>query len=119
MLEDGSFDEFYSNPNDIVNFKFNLGEKVEDLKVVRKILIFLPETFHPKVTDIEESKDLHEIKVEELVGSLQIYELLLPQIKKRKFIAIKTVKEDQNCSSNEEDGLNNEDLDLIARKYFL
>ena len=58
--------------------KFNLGEKTEDSKVVRKILYSLLESFRAKVTAIEESKDLDEIKVQELIGSLQTYELSLP-----------------------------------------
>ena len=70
MSEDESFDSFYSKLNEVVNGKFNLGEKTEDSKVVRKILQSLPESFRAKVTAIEESKDLNEIKVQELVGSL-------------------------------------------------
>ena len=50
--------------------KFNLGEKTEDSKIVRKILRSLPESFCVKVTAIEESKDLNDIKVQELIGSL-------------------------------------------------
>ena len=78
MSEDESFDSFYSKLNEVVIGKFNLEEKMEDSKVVRKILRSLPESFRAKVTTIEESKDLDEIKVQELVGSLQTYELSLP-----------------------------------------
>ena len=78
MSEDESFDSFYSKLKEVVFCKFNLGEKTEDSKVVRKILRSLPESFHAKVTAIEESKDLDEIKVQELVGSLQTYELSFP-----------------------------------------
>ena len=38
MSEDESFDSFYSKLNEVVIGKFNLGEKTEDSKVVRKIL---------------------------------------------------------------------------------
>ena len=38
MSEDDSFDSFYSKLNEVVIGKFNLGEKMEDSKVVRKIL---------------------------------------------------------------------------------
>ena len=78
MSEDESFDSFYSKLNEVVNDKFNLGEKTEDSKVVRKILQSLPESFPAKVMAIEESKNIDEIKVQELVGSLQTYKLLLP-----------------------------------------
>ena len=76
--EDESFDSFYGKLNEVVIEKFNLGEKTEDSKIVRKILRSLPESFHAKVTTIEESKDLDEIKIQELIGSLQTYELSLP-----------------------------------------
>ena len=78
MCEDESFDSFYSKLNEVVIGKFNLGEKTEDSKVVRKILRSLLENFRAKVTTIEESKELNEIKVQELIGSLQTYELSLP-----------------------------------------
>ena len=70
MSKDKSFDSFYSKLNEVVIGKFNLGEKTEDSKVVRKILRSLPESFHTKVTAIKESKDLDEIKVQELIDSL-------------------------------------------------
>ena len=70
MSEDESFDSFYSKLNEVVISKFNLGEKTEDSKVVRKIILSLPESFRAKVIAIEESKDLDEIKVQELIGSL-------------------------------------------------
>ncbi|KAG2720351.1 hypothetical protein I3760_02G031800 [Carya illinoinensis] len=66
MLEGENFNDFYAELNDIVNSRFNLGEKVEDSRIVRKILKSLPERFRSKVTAIEESKDLDEIRVEEL-----------------------------------------------------
>ena len=70
MSEDESFDSFYSKLNEVVVSKFNLGEKTEDSKIVRKILRSLPESFHVEVTTIEESKDLDDIRVQELIGSL-------------------------------------------------
>jgi hypothetical protein len=41
------------------------------------------------VTTIEESKDLEEMKIKELMGSLQTYELSLPPVQKEKTIALK------------------------------
>ena len=63
MSEDESFDSFYSKLNEVIVGKFNLGEKTEDSKVVRKIFRSLPESFRAKVTAIKESKDLDDIKV--------------------------------------------------------
>ena len=70
MSDDESLDSFYGRLNEIVIAKLNLGDKIEDAKVVRKILTSLPKSFRAKVTAIEESKDLDEIKIQELIGSL-------------------------------------------------
>ena len=104
MSEDESFDSFYSKVNKVIVSKFNLGEKTEDSKIVRKILRSLPESFRAKVTAIKESKDLDDIKVQELVGSLQTYEMSLPNQRKSKSLALKTINEkveDQDSSGED------------------
>ena len=68
--DDESFDSFYGKLNEVVIAKLNLREKIEDAKVVRKILRSLPKSFRVKVTAIEESKNLDEIKIQELIRSL-------------------------------------------------
>ena len=93
MSDDESFNSFYGRLNEIVIAKLNLREKIEDAKVVRKILRSLPKSFRAKVIAIEESKDLDEIKIQELIGSLQTYELGLPSHKSNKSLALKTINE--------------------------
>ncbi|KAF5469700.1 hypothetical protein F2P56_013749 [Juglans regia] len=78
MKDDETFDAFYAKLNHVVNSSFNLGDKIPENRIVRKILRSLPERFRPKVTAIEESKDLDNMRIEELVGSLQTYEHTLP-----------------------------------------
>ncbi|XP_065620917.1 uncharacterized protein LOC136063861 [Quercus suber] len=107
MGEDESSDSFDGKLNEILIAKLNLGEKIEDTKVVRKILRSLPESFRAKVTAIEESKDLDEIKIQELFRSLQTYELVLPSYKTSKSLALKTITERMDDSS-EEDGVEKE-----------
>ena len=75
MEEDESFDKFYAKFKDIMNSTFNLGETIPEPKIVRKVLRFLPERFHDKITVIEESKDIDKNPLTELVGNLQTYEL--------------------------------------------
>ena len=87
----------------IVIAKLNLREKIEDTKVVRKVLRSLPESFRAKVITIEESKDLHKIKIQELVSSLQTYELKLPSHKSSKSLALKSINERTGDSSNKDD----------------
>ena len=102
MSEDESFDSFYCQLNEVVIGKFNLGEKTEDSKIVRKILRSLPESFCAKVTAIKESKDLDDIKVQELIGSLQTYELSLPSQRKSKSLALNERVEAHNLSDEDE-----------------
>ena len=64
MGDDESFDSFYGKLNEIVIAKLNLGEMIEDGKMVRKILRSLLKSFREKVIAIEESKDLDEIKIQ-------------------------------------------------------
>ena len=99
MGSDEAFESFYGKLNEIVIAKLNLGEKIEDVKVVRKILRSLPEAFRAKVTAIEKSKDLDEIKIQELIGSLQTYELGLPSHKSSKYLALKTINKRMDDSS--------------------
>ena len=70
MEEDESFDEFYAKLKDIVNLAFNLWETIPEPKIVRKVLKSLPKRFHAKITAIEESKDIDQISLNELVGNL-------------------------------------------------
>jgi len=73
MLEDETFGEFYTKISDLRNSMVSLTKQILDVKLIRKILRSFPECFRSKVTTIEESKDLEEMKIEELVGSLQTY----------------------------------------------
>ena len=70
MEEDETFDEFYAELMDIMNSTFNLGEYIAESKIVRKILRYLPERFHTKITAIEKVKDIDQIPLIELVGIL-------------------------------------------------
>ena len=103
MGDDKAFDSFYGKLNEIVIAKLNLGEKIEDSKVVRKILRSLPKSFRAKVIAIEESKDFDEIKIQELIGSLQTYELRLPSHKSSKSLALKTITERMDNPLEEDD----------------
>ena len=106
MEEDESFDELYVNLKDIVNSAFNLGETIPEPKIVRKMLRFLLERFHAKITAIEESKNINQIPLTELVGKLQTYKLGLTRIgksSKGKSIALKAKSSNTDESSNDED----------------
>ena len=117
MSEDESFDSFYSKLNEVVVSKFNLGEKTEDSKIVRKILRSLPESFRAKVTAIEESKDLDDIKVQELIGSLQTYELSLPTQQKSKSLALKTINEKLEVHDSLDEDVVDKDVAYLVKNF--
>lgn len=103
MLEDETVKEFYTKISDQRNSMVSLGKKVLDAKLIKKILKSLPERFKIKVTTIEESKDLDNIKIEELMGSLQTYEFSLSPVKKAKSITLKAAKKKSRVFSDDEE----------------
>ena len=117
MSEDESFDSSYGKLNEVVIGKFNLGEKIEDSKIVRKILQSLPESFHAKVTSIEESKDLDDIKVHELISSIQTYVLSLALQRKSKSLALKTVNERVEVQDSLDEDEVEKDVAYLAKNF--
>jgi hypothetical protein len=116
MLEEETFEEFYSKMSDLRNSMVSLGKPISDVKLIQKILRSLPERFRIKVTTIEESKDLEEMKIEELVGSLQTYELSLPPVKKLKTIALNASKKKVEASSEDDSEDEEKVVAMLAKK---
>jgi len=114
MLEEETFKEFYTKISDLRNSMVSLGKQISDVKLIRKILRSLPERFRIKVKIIEESKDLEEMKIEDLVGSLQTYEYSLPPIRKTKTIALKASKASKKKSIVSSDKDSDVDEDAVA-----
>jgi hypothetical protein len=77
MKEDQNIQDFHMNTLDMANSFDSLGEKMSDEKLVRKILRSLPKRFDMKVTTIEEAQNISSMKVDELIGSLQNFEIVI------------------------------------------
>ena len=75
------------------------------------------ESFRAKVTAIEESKDLDDIKVQELIGSLHTYELSLPNHRKSKSLALKTVNERVVVHDSSDDDAVEKDIAYLAKNF--
>jgi hypothetical protein len=72
------------------------------------------------VTTIEESKDLEEMKIEMLVGSLQTYEYSLPPVKKAKTIALKASKASKRKTrvlSDEDSDIDEDAVAMLAKNF--
>ncbi|GAV91569.1 zf-CCHC domain-containing protein/UBN2 domain-containing protein, partial [Cephalotus follicularis] len=99
----------------IVNSLKNLGKNYSNQELVRKILRCLPRSWTPKVTAIEEAKDLSTIPLEQLLGSLMTHETIMKnhenvEVKKKKTIALKASKDE---SDSDEEG----DMALITSQF--
>ena len=94
-----------------------MGEKTEDSKIARKILRSLPESFRAKVTAIEESKNLDDIKVQELIGSFQTYELSFPNQRKSKSLALKIINERVDVHDSSDDDAVEKDVVYLAKNF--
>jgi hypothetical protein len=102
MFEDETFNDFFGKLSEIRNSMINLGKKVYDTKIIRKVMRSLPERFRMKVIAIESCTDLETMKIEELVGACQTYEFSLPQPRKNKDLALRTLRKNSNELSDEE-----------------
>ncbi|GAV90906.1 zf-CCHC domain-containing protein/UBN2 domain-containing protein, partial [Cephalotus follicularis] len=83
----------------IINSLKNLGKSYSNQELVRKILRCLPKSWTPKVTAIEEAKDLSTLPLEQLLGSLMTHETTMKShehvdAKKKKTIALKALREE-------------------------
>ena len=70
MKELESVDQYITQVMNIVNQLRMNGEELLDQKVVEKFLRTLPKKFDHVVVAIEESKDLSQLSVDQLMGSL-------------------------------------------------
>ena len=69
------------------------------------------------MTAIEESKDLDDIKVQELIGSLQTYELSFPNQRKSKSLALKTITERADACDSSDDDVVERDVAYLAKNF--
>ncbi|GAU49082.1 hypothetical protein TSUD_406880 [Trifolium subterraneum] len=104
MKEDERVHNFCMNVMDFANSFDDLGEKLSDDKIVRKILRSLTKKFDMKVIAMEEAQDISTMKVDELIGSLQTYESSVNERleKKNKSIAFVSNTEDEDLESDME-----------------
>jgi len=91
MKDDESIEQMYSRFQTLVSGLQILKKSYVASDHVSKILRSLPARWRPKVTAIEEAKDLNTLSVEDLVNSLKVHEIGLSEhepVKKVKSIAL-------------------------------
>ena len=122
MEHDESITKIFTHFTDIINGLKNLGKSYSNSDLVMKILRSLPSTWEAKVTAIQEAKYLNILSLEELLGSLMIYELSMKQhqkedVKKKRTIALKSTAQLDEESDDTENEEQDEEMALITRKF--
>ncbi|CAJ2661591.1 unnamed protein product [Trifolium pratense] len=98
----------------------SLGEKIPEEKLVRKMLRSLPKKFDMKVTAMEEAKNISQMKLDELVGSLQTYESAANgrSEKKNKSIAFSSKNNEEELEDEEETNESISEAMVLLGKQF-
>ncbi|GJS53880.1 zf-CCHC domain-containing protein [Tanacetum coccineum] len=114
ILEEESIDNAFARFNTIITSLKALDEGFSSKNYVRKFLRALHPKWRAKVTAIEESKDLTSLSLDELIGNLKVYEVIIKKdsemIKDKReqsrSLALKAKKE-----SSDEDSLTSDSED--------
>jgi hypothetical protein len=81
MKEDETVGKCFLRVEELVNAMKGLGEKIEKVSLVQKILRSLPDRLNPKVSAIEEINDLKFLPIDQLLGTLTAYEMRIGKYK--------------------------------------
>nr|GEY21449.1 putative reverse transcriptase domain-containing protein [Tanacetum cinerariifolium] len=110
ISEDESIDSAFDRFNTITTSLKTLDEGYSSKNYVRKFLMTLHPKWRAKVTTIAESKDLTLLSLDELIGNIKVYEMIIKKdsetIKakvEKEYLALKAKKESSNeeCSTFE------------------
>ncbi|GAU10383.1 hypothetical protein TSUD_419050, partial [Trifolium subterraneum] len=117
MKEDESVHDFYMNVMDFANSFDDLGEKMSDKKIVRKILRSLTKEFDMKVIAMEEAQDISTMRVDELIGSLQTYESSVNERIERKNKSIAFVSNAAEEDEQDSGEIFSEAIVMLGRQF--
>jgi hypothetical protein len=81
MNEDETVSKYFLRVEELVNVMKGLGDKIEDVFLVQKILRSLPNRFNPRVSAIEELNDLKLFSIDQLLGTITAYEMRISKDK--------------------------------------
>ncbi|GJR74288.1 putative reverse transcriptase domain-containing protein [Tanacetum coccineum] len=118
-----SIDSAFARFNTIITSLKALDEGYSSKNYVRKFLRALYPKWRAKVTTIEESKDLTSLSLDELIGNLNVYKMIIKKDSEivkakgeRKYLALKDKKEssDEECSTS---GSKDEEYAMAVRDF--
>nr|GEY19492.1 retrovirus-related Pol polyprotein from transposon TNT 1-94 [Tanacetum cinerariifolium] len=123
IYEDASIKSAFARFNNIITSLKALDEGYSSKNYVRKFLRDLHPKWREKVTAIEESKDLTSLSLDELIGNLKVYEMIIKKDSEivkakgeRKSLVLKAKKEssDEECSTS---GSEDEKYVMVVRDF--
>ncbi|XP_071724666.1 uncharacterized protein [Rutidosis leptorrhynchoides] len=114
-----SITDMFSRFTDIVNGLENQGQKISDPMKVNKLLRGLSKDWNHIKTSIRETQRIMPLSVDELIGTLQSYEVERinedEDPRGKKSIALKS--NDDSDDADSEDDMNDEELALMIRRF--
>ncbi|GKC25356.1 retrovirus-related pol polyprotein from transposon TNT 1-94 [Tanacetum coccineum] len=123
ISEDESINRAFARFNTIITSLKVLDEGYSSKNYVRKFLRALHPKWRAKVTAIEESKDLTSLSLDELIGNLKVYEMIIKKDSEivkakgeRRSLALKAkkVSSDEECSTS---GSEDEEYAMAVRDF--
>ncbi|GJV64885.1 hypothetical protein Tco_1475713 [Tanacetum coccineum] len=111
LPQEESIDNAFARFNNIITSLKALDESFSSKNYVMKFLTALHPKWCAKVTAIEESKDLTSLSLDELIGNLKVYEVIIKndsemvkgKREQNRSLALKAKKElsDEDCSTSD------------------
>ncbi|GJW03644.1 zf-CCHC domain-containing protein [Tanacetum coccineum] len=123
ISEDESIDSAFARFNTIITSLKALDEGYSSKNYVRNFLQALHPKWRAKVTAIEELKDLTSLSLDELIGNLKVYEMIIKKDSEiveakveRKSLSLKAKKDssDEECSTS---GSEDEEYAMAVRDF--
>jgi uncharacterized lipoprotein YehR (DUF1307 family) len=94
MNEDETISKYFLRVEELVNSMKGLGEKIEGTFLVHKILRSMPDRFNAKVFAIEELNDIKNMSIDQILGTINAYEMRI--IKDKSTTREASFKEEKN-----------------------
>ena len=91
MLEHKNIDDMTIRFMYIINQLKALGKRYSNVEMVRKILRSLSKAWRPKVTVIQEAKDLNVLSLDALIGSLMTHKIELNEASEESIVKDKSI----------------------------
>lgn len=77
ISEEESIEEYFLRVDEVTNMIRGLGEAIKEDVIIQKVLRSLPIRFNSKISAIEEMNDLKSLIMDQLLGTLIAYDMIV------------------------------------------